>query len=117
LELDSSSCQVDAYAVIALLRREAAAEQVAALIRDGGAEIHTLDLAEVIDRMTRLAAADADDVDGPGHGSQSSSLHADGWPAHRCRQADHRQRWDHLPEPRRTHRVAGTYDISTGAIG
>ncbi len=54
---------LDAYAVIALLRGERAAEEVAALVRDGGAMIHPLNLAEVIDRMTRLGAADADDVE------------------------------------------------------
>jgi PIN domain nuclease of toxin-antitoxin system len=54
---------LDAYAVIAMLRGERAAAEVAELIREGGAEIHPLNLAEVIDRMTRLAAADADEVE------------------------------------------------------
>jgi PIN domain nuclease of toxin-antitoxin system len=55
---------LDAYAVIAILRGEPAAEEVASVLENGLALIHPLNLAEVIDRMVRLARADPDEVEG-----------------------------------------------------
>jgi predicted nucleic acid-binding protein len=49
---------LDAYAVIAYLRDEPAAADVAALLTEGGCDLTAVGLAEVTDRMIRLAAGD-----------------------------------------------------------
>jgi PIN domain nuclease of toxin-antitoxin system len=53
---------LDAYAVIAFLRGEAAAEQVRALLDSGEVAVTAVGLAEVVDHLVRLAAADEEDV-------------------------------------------------------
>lgn len=53
---------LDAYAVIAYLRDEAAAEQVARLLGSGGANLTAVGLAEVFDQMAREAGADEEDL-------------------------------------------------------
>lgn len=45
---------LDSFTVIALLRAEPAADQVAALIEDGEAELTVLGVAEVVDHLVRL---------------------------------------------------------------
>ncbi len=54
---------LDAYAAIAVLKGEPAAKQVRPILERGDALIHPLNLAEVIDRMARLAGADPDEVE------------------------------------------------------
>lgn len=51
---------LDAYAVLAFLMDEAAAEQVEELVRAGDAQLTTVGVAEVVDRLVRLAGADED---------------------------------------------------------
>ncbi len=53
---------LDAYAVLAVLRREAASEHVTKILRRGGASLTAIGLAEVIDRVIRLEHADADEA-------------------------------------------------------
>ena len=53
---------LDAYAVIAFLRGEAAAEHVRPLLEDGLAVLTAVGLAEVLDHLVRLAKADEDDA-------------------------------------------------------
>lgn len=57
------SVLLDAYALIAVLRGEPAAEELQSVLEAGDTAIHPLNLAEVIDRMVRLAEADADEVE------------------------------------------------------
>lgn len=54
---------LDAYAVIAVLRGEPAADELRPVLEAGDALMHPLNLGEVIDRMVRLAGADADEVE------------------------------------------------------
>lgn len=54
---------LDAYALIAVLRGEPAAKELRSVLEAGEAEIHPLNLAEVVDRMVRLAGADADEIE------------------------------------------------------
>ncbi|HEY0816398.1 MAG TPA: PIN domain-containing protein [Pseudonocardia sp.] len=54
---------LDAYAVIAYLRGEPAAEEVAELLR-AGSTLATANAAEVIDQMVRVWERPADDVEG-----------------------------------------------------
>ncbi|NED96529.1 type II toxin-antitoxin system VapC family toxin [Phytoactinopolyspora alkaliphila] len=54
---------LDAYAAIAVLKGEPAAQEVRPVLERGEAVIHPLNLGEVIDRMSRLAGADPDDVE------------------------------------------------------
>ena len=54
---------LDAYALIAVLPGEPAAEELRSVLEAGDAAIHPLNLAEVIDRMVRLAQADADEIE------------------------------------------------------
>jgi PIN domain nuclease of toxin-antitoxin system len=53
---------LDAYAVIAFLRDEAAAEHVRPLIEAGDGALTAVGLAEVLDHLVRLAGADEDDA-------------------------------------------------------
>jgi PIN domain nuclease of toxin-antitoxin system len=54
---------LDAYAVIAALLDEPAAPEVAALLRnDEGAMLTALGVAEVLDRLVRIAGIDADEL-------------------------------------------------------
>lgn len=53
---------LDAYAVVAYLRAESAADSVATLLRDQSCVITATGLAEVVDRFVRLDAADEDDL-------------------------------------------------------
>jgi predicted nucleic acid-binding protein len=53
---------LDAYAVIAFLRGEPAAEHVRPLLEDRDAELTAVGLAEVLDHLIRLAKADEDDA-------------------------------------------------------
>lgn len=53
---------LDAYAVVAFLRAEPAATQVAGLLTRGSCTTTATGLAEVIDRLVRLDGADEDDV-------------------------------------------------------
>ena len=54
---------LDAYAVLALLKDEAAAGEVRTLIaHDEGAALTALGVAEVVDHLIRLAGADEDDA-------------------------------------------------------
>ncbi|MEO1062508.1 MAG: PIN domain-containing protein [Actinomycetota bacterium] len=53
---------LDAYAVIALLRGERAATDVADLLVGETCALTPLGVAEVVDRLVRLAGADPDDV-------------------------------------------------------
>ena len=53
---------LDAYAVIAYLRDEPAADHVRPLLEDGLGVLTTVGLAEVLDHLIRLAKADEDDA-------------------------------------------------------
>lgn len=53
---------LDAYAVIAYLRGEPAAEPVHPLLEDGIGVLTAVGLAEVLDHLVRLAKADEDDA-------------------------------------------------------
>jgi predicted nucleic acid-binding protein len=53
---------LDAYAVIAYLRDEPAAEDVRALLERGAATLTATGVAEVVDHLVRLAGADEDDA-------------------------------------------------------
>lgn len=53
---------LDAYAVIAFLRGEPAAEHVRPLLQDRDAALTAVGLAEVLDHLIRLAKADEDDA-------------------------------------------------------
>jgi predicted nucleic acid-binding protein len=53
---------LDAYAVIAFLRDEPAAEHVRPLIEAGDGALTAVGLAEVLDHLARLARADEDDA-------------------------------------------------------
>lgn len=53
---------LDAYAVIAYLRDEPAAEHVRTLLAAGDAALTAVGLAEVLDHLVRLANAEEDDV-------------------------------------------------------
>lgn len=53
---------LDAYAVIAFLRGEPAAEHVRPLLEDGSGVLTAVGLAEVLDHLVRLANADEDDA-------------------------------------------------------
>jgi len=54
---------LDAYAVLAVLLGEPAGAELRPHLAGGDATIHPLNLAEVIDRLTRLAGANPDDVE------------------------------------------------------
>lgn len=54
---------LDAYAVIAILKGEAAAKELRPVLDDGEAMLHPLNLGESVDRMARLANADPDDIE------------------------------------------------------
>jgi PIN domain nuclease of toxin-antitoxin system len=54
---------LDAYAAIAILKGEPAAKEIRPTLEAGDAVIHPLNLGEVIDRMSRLAGADPDDIE------------------------------------------------------
>jgi predicted nucleic acid-binding protein len=56
------STLLDAYAAIALLRGEPAADDVQALMKQGPVWTTAVNAAEIVDRMVRLADADPDDV-------------------------------------------------------
>lgn len=58
------SVLLDAYALIAVLRGEPAADELRLVLESNDAQIHPLNLAEVLDRMVRLAGADADEIEG-----------------------------------------------------
>ena len=53
---------LDSYAVIALLRAEPAANEVSALIRQGGAQLTVLGVAEVVDHLVRLVGVVEDEA-------------------------------------------------------
>jgi PIN domain nuclease of toxin-antitoxin system len=53
---------LDAYAVIAFLRDEPAADEVASLMRSDVVAMTAVGLGEVVDHLTRLAGVDEDDV-------------------------------------------------------
>jgi len=53
---------LDAYAVIAYLRDEPAADQVRPLLEAGDSALTAVGLAEVLDHLVRLAGADEDDA-------------------------------------------------------
>lgn len=53
---------LDAYAVLAFLRGEPAAENVRPLLEGGGAALTAVGLAEVLDHLIRLAGAAEDDA-------------------------------------------------------
>lgn len=53
---------LDAYAVIGFLADEPVAGEVGALMRRGGCRLTSLGVAEVIDRMVRVYAADEDEI-------------------------------------------------------
>lgn len=53
---------LDAYAVIAFLQDEPAADDVRALLEAGDGALTTVGLAEVLDHLVRLAGADEDDA-------------------------------------------------------
>jgi predicted nucleic acid-binding protein len=53
---------LDAYAVIAFLRDEPAADEVAALMRSDDVSLTAVGLGEVVDHLVRLAGVDEDDV-------------------------------------------------------
>jgi predicted nucleic acid-binding protein len=53
---------LDAYAVIAFLRDEPAADEVASLMRSDAVALTAVGLGEVVDQLTRLAGVDEDDV-------------------------------------------------------
>jgi predicted nucleic acid-binding protein len=53
---------LDAYAVLAYLKGEAAAAEVRALLDDTTATLTTLGVAEVIDHLVRIAGADEEDA-------------------------------------------------------
>ena len=53
---------LDAYAVIAYLRGEAAADDVRPLLTNDAADLTAVGLAEVIDHLVRLAGADEDEA-------------------------------------------------------
>jgi predicted nucleic acid-binding protein len=53
---------LDAYAVIAFLRDEPAADEVASLMRSDDASLTAVGLGEVVDHLVRLAGVDEDDV-------------------------------------------------------
>ena len=53
---------LDAYALIALVRDEAAAEEVEALLRGGDCRVSAVNLAEVVDVSTRVHALPLQDV-------------------------------------------------------
>lgn len=53
---------LDAYAVIAYLRDEHAADQVRPLLETGDGALTAVGLAEVLDHLVRLAGADEDDA-------------------------------------------------------
>ena len=53
---------LDAYAVIALLRGEAAADAVAELLRTNECVLTATGVAEVVDHLVRIVGADPDDV-------------------------------------------------------
>ncbi len=54
---------LDAYAAIAVLKGEPAAEEMRQVLAEGEAVIHPLNLGEVIDRMARLVGVDPDDIE------------------------------------------------------
>ena len=53
---------LDAYAVIAFLRDEPAADEVASLLRSEDASLTAVGVGEVVDHLIRLAHIDEDDV-------------------------------------------------------
>ncbi|HEY3926139.1 MAG TPA: PIN domain-containing protein [Acidothermaceae bacterium] len=53
---------LDAYAVIAFLRDEPAADEVASLLRSDDASLTSVGLAEVVDHLVRLAGFDEEEV-------------------------------------------------------
>ncbi len=53
---------LDAYAVIAFLRDEPAADEVRPLLDNGDATLTTVGVAEVLDHLLRLAKVDEDDA-------------------------------------------------------
>jgi len=53
---------LDAYAVLAYLRDEPAAEHVRPLLEDGSGALTAVGLAEVLDHLVRLVKADEDDA-------------------------------------------------------
>jgi PIN domain nuclease of toxin-antitoxin system len=53
---------LDAYAVVAFLRGEAAADEVGGLLRQGEVRLTSVGLAEVIDQLVRGAGVDVEDV-------------------------------------------------------
>jgi predicted nucleic acid-binding protein len=53
---------LDAYAVIAFLRDEPAADQIRPLLEAGDGALTAVGLAEVLDHLVRLAGADEDDA-------------------------------------------------------
>ena len=53
---------LDAYAVIAFLRGEPAADDVRPLLEDRDAELTAVGLAEVLDHLIRIAGVDEDDA-------------------------------------------------------
>jgi predicted nucleic acid-binding protein len=53
---------LDAYAVIAFLRDEPAADDVASLLRSGDVSLTSVGLGEVVDHLMRLAGVDEEEV-------------------------------------------------------
>ena len=53
---------LDAYAVIAYIRAEPAADQVGPLLEQGDSDLTAVGLAEVVDHLVRVGGADEEDV-------------------------------------------------------
>jgi len=53
---------LDAYAVLALLRDEPAADEVGALIKQGGCELTVTGVAEILDHLVRVVGASDDEA-------------------------------------------------------
>jgi PIN domain nuclease of toxin-antitoxin system len=52
----------DAFAVVALLRGEPAADDLEPIVRAGAGRIHPVNLAEVVDRLARVGGVDPDEI-------------------------------------------------------
>lgn len=62
LEVSSPLTVLDAYAVLAFLKNEAAAPEVEGLIAAGGTALTVVGLAEVLDHLIRIGGADEEDA-------------------------------------------------------
>lgn len=61
-KISSELTILDAYAVLAFLRNEAAASEVETLISAGGTALTAVGLAEVLDSLIRISGADEEDA-------------------------------------------------------